>query len=137
MAYFEDLSPYRYAGNRQPGVLHVGWLDSSHPFPKGEVSSAALAAMEELAKFPVEEHRGLHTCEICEPPEGLEPADIDNWRVWAGLPSGNGEIRVRFGDFTYAAPTLILHYIKDHGYCPPEEFLQALEESPTQPFSLI
>ena len=137
MAYFKDLSPYRYAGIHQQGILHVGWLDGSHPFPKGEVSGEALEAMEELAKFPVEEYRGFHTCEICEPPEGLTVTDFDNWLAWAEPRSGNGEIRVRHGDFTFAAPTLIVHYIKEHGYCPPDEFLQALEESPNPPFSLI
>ena len=40
---------------------------------------------------------------------------------------GNAEIRVlgRNGK-TYAAPNLIYHYIKDCGYLPPHEFLEAV-----------
>ena len=30
------------------------------------------------------------------------------------------------GEF-YSFPTLLLHYISEHGYCPPQEFLEALK----------
>ena len=40
---------------------------------------------------------------------------------------GNGEIRVhgRNGK-VYASPTLVCHYIDKHGYCPPQEFADAV-----------
>jgi hypothetical protein len=30
---------------------------------------------------------------------------------------------------TFAAPVLIVHYIEEHGYLPPAEFLKAVEEA--------
>lgn len=42
---------------------------------------------------------------------------------------GSAEIRVTGASGrVYAAPDLIVHYIKDIGYLPPEEFIQAVEE---------
>jgi hypothetical protein len=39
---------------------------------------------------------------------------------------GNGEIRVPGANgLVYAAPTLICHYIDEHEYGPPEDFLHA------------
>ncbi len=32
----------------------------------------------------------------------------------------------------YAAPTLIYHYMKNHNYRPPNEFLEALDEMDLQ-----
>ncbi|MEJ7786715.1 MAG: hypothetical protein WKF96_18085 [Solirubrobacteraceae bacterium] len=39
----------------------------------------------------------------------------------------NGEIRVTGEDGTvYAAPTMIAHYVAEHDYLPPQEFVDAL-----------
>jgi hypothetical protein len=42
---------------------------------------------------------------------------------------GTGEIRVAYEGVTFAAPVLIVHYIEEHGYLPPTQFLAALEEA--------
>jgi hypothetical protein len=42
---------------------------------------------------------------------------------------GNGEIRVGSDGITYAAPVLIVHYIKDHGYLLPAQFLEAIDKA--------
>ena len=55
--------------------------------------------------------RGLHTCEFCH------------------VIKNTGEIRVFNNDKTYAAPTMIYHYIKYHGYIPPKEFILAVKNS--------
>src|SRR5262249_18800720 len=39
---------------------------------------------------------------------------------------GTAEIRVRDTDVTFAAPNLILHYVVDHAYLPPEAFVRAV-----------
>jgi hypothetical protein len=40
---------------------------------------------------------------------------------------GSAEIRVPSGNGTiYVAPNLIIHYIREHGYRPPDEFIRAL-----------
>lgn len=35
--FFPDLSSYAYIGV-EPSTLTVGWLDTQHPFPRGESS---------------------------------------------------------------------------------------------------
>jgi hypothetical protein len=49
-----------------------------------------------------------------------------SWMHWAEQRWSNGEIRVPGDDVIYAAPLLIVHYIEEHGYLPPAEFLKAL-----------
>src|SRR5262249_25113044 len=40
---------------------------------------------------------------------------------------GNGEIQVTGeGTTIYVAPTMILHYVAEHHYLPPDEFIKAL-----------
>jgi len=47
---------------------------------------------------------------------------------WAEQHSSNGEIRVRLENITFAAPVLIVHYIEEHGYLSPADFVKAVEE---------
>ena len=55
---------------------------------------------------------GVHECDLCPPGEG---------------PEGNGEVRIPGAPgLAYAAPSLIIHYITEHGYQPPEAFIDAV-----------
>jgi hypothetical protein len=136
MTYFPDLSPYAYGYNRHPGVVHVGWLDGIHPFPKGCVALDLVEKMKLLASKPVELYRGYHYCEICiDPPDLVKSfvpgVPMDPELLLARLDRrahSNGEIRVVYGGVTFAAPVLIVHYIEEHGYLPPTDFLKAVEE---------
>lgn len=138
MAYFPDLSPYAYGHHVHPGVVHVGWLDNVHPFPHGTVEDHLIEKMKRLAAKPVELYRGKHTCELCKeppnlvktiPPKRLVIDPSCSWWRWADERSSNGEIRVYRGGVTFAAPVLIDHYIQEHGYLPPGDFLKAVEEA--------
>ncbi|AKF06695.1 hypothetical protein DB32_003844 [Sandaracinus amylolyticus] len=73
--------------------------------------------------------RGLHDCELCARPENTF------FKRDAGLLLGSGEIRVFSpeGD-VFAAPNLIYHYVNDHKYRPPLQFIRAVAEGPV-PFS--
>jgi hypothetical protein len=51
------------------------------------------------------------------------------WAKWAEQRSSNGEIRVAGEQVVYAAPLLIIHYIEEHGYLPPAEFLEAVAKT--------
>lgn len=110
--YLPDLSPYHYAGLPESGVVHVGWLDRDEVFPRGEVAESLLEKLQQLARNPVRVYRGLHVCNLCD-----------------GA-SGTGEVRVPGSRVVYAAPVLIVHYIRAHGYLPPSEFLSALAVMP-------
>ncbi len=110
MAYFEDLSPYCYLKRASSDkVLNVGWLAKGVPFATGSVSQEII---DTLLKQPrVHQTRGFHRCEFC----GKVDAVLGSAEIWI-----KGEI------FTYASPDLITHYIRDHGYAPPEEFIHAV-----------
>jgi hypothetical protein len=141
VAYFPDLAAYAYGHGHHPGVVHIGWLDGEHPFPKGHVDSRLIEKMKLLATKPVELYFGMHTCEVCIRPEDVINALTPNtstldsesrwaiWAKWADQRSSNGEIRVASRGITYAAPVLIVHYIEEHGYLPPAQFLEAINKA--------
>ncbi|MGJ5029571.1 hypothetical protein ACQR1I_22220 [Bradyrhizobium sp. HKCCYLS2038] len=115
----------------------MGWLDGTHPFPKGAVDTRIIERIKLLARKPVELYRGYHLCELCTAPPDIEKTFMPHndriidpncaWARWANERRSNGEIRVRLGNVTFAAPVLIAHYIEEHGYLPPSDFLAAIE----------
>ena len=124
--YFPDLSPYTYFTAHGNGeVYNVGWLDDRHGYPTGSVDEEVL---DILFRLCTEERRnqtrGFHRCQLCS------RADEYPTRVVRGEREallGSAEIRVSGSDgIAYAAPDMIYHYIVDHGYLPPREFLDAL-----------
>jgi hypothetical protein len=139
MAYFPDFSPYAYGHNHHPDVVHVGWLDGTHPFTKGHVAPNLVEKISQLAEKPVELYRGWHYCEVCVEPPDVVVSYVSNagkiidpncsWMKWANHRRSNGEIRVTYDGVTFAAPILIVHYIEEHGYRPPVEFLKAVEKA--------
>jgi hypothetical protein len=141
VTYFPDYSPYGYGHASHLGVVHVGWLDNIHPYPKGTVDARLIEKMKLLASIPVELYMGTHTCELCAEPSDLlqttQPNGVglgpnSSWLRWADQRSGNGEIRVSRGGTIFAAPVLIVHYIEAHSYLPPTQFLKAVEEADSQ-----
>ena len=52
-----------------------------------------------------------------------------SWMRWAEQRWSNGEIRVVKEGLTFAAPVLIVHYIEEHGYLPPAQFIEAVERA--------
>jgi hypothetical protein len=126
MAHFADLAPYAYGHSAHPGVVHVGWLDATHPFPKGSVERRLIEKMKSLAEKPVELYRGVHVCELCIAPPDLEKKTTPNnividpncsWAKWVAQRSSNGEIRVVYGEVTFAAPVLLHITSKNTAIC--------------------
>jgi len=97
--------------------------------------------MKLMAANPVNLCFGKHLCEVCVVPPGVATTyvlilnDIPmidpecSWAKWQASRLGNGEIRVAGDGVTFAAPVLIVHYIEEHGYLPPPEFLEAVEKA--------
>jgi hypothetical protein len=81
MAYFPDLVPYAYGRGPHPGIVHVGWLDGIHSFPKGAVDRRLIDKLKLLATKPVELYRGKHICELCAEPPDLVKTTIPNRAV--------------------------------------------------------
>ena len=55
---------------------------------------------------------GMHQCEICDD-EG-----------------DSGDIAIPSGDVLFVAPTMIVHYVRVHGYLPPVDFVRAVLACP-------
>lgn len=121
MAYQPDLAPLTYSCAPQPHVLAVGWLDAAAEYPRGVTSIEFREVLLRLiSSHRMRLFRGSHLCNLC--PEGSCVRDGKMVRER----TGNGEIRVRKGDKWYVAPVLVHHYITEHGYRPPDEFIEAV-----------
>ena len=133
MAYYRDLSPYEYLLNwgGVPGAQNVGWLANGHPFKTEQPLKSDLDVLWRHCKIAIHATRGRHSCEFCS------SWSSDSFKVSKGVETlelGYSEIRV-IGPSgqSYAAPSLIYHYITQHYYRPPESFLAALRQGPTPP----
>ena len=71
--------------------------------------------------------KGWHRCELCPP-----SSDLFTRFAWKGQPTPVGVANVFIpGDgFLWVAPSMIVHYIADHGYRPPDDFLAAVDACP-------
>ncbi|ACU76908.1 conserved hypothetical protein [Catenulispora acidiphila DSM 44928] len=131
MTYFPDLAPYDYLPETVPhGVelLTVGWLEPGHDF-ETEAEPLAAAFWPNLitlaADHPVAVTRSVHGCRF----RHLFEADYQYRAVYGTrvLYLGSAEIRVVAADGRWlTAPTLVVHYVRDHGYRPPPEFVEAV-----------
>lgn len=126
MTYYPDLSPYEYY-QTEFSTVNIGWLDAAHEYSKGPVPNEFIERLWAFCHEPVHQSKGFHACELCRKP-------VFGLNVKRGSDSiqlGSAEIRVFGKDgMTYAAPNLIYHYVVEHCYRPPEEFIQAVMESP-------
>jgi hypothetical protein len=131
MAYFADLTPYEYGGAEpNPTVLNVGWLSSAFDFERQAPDEKLVAALRKLIAQPVNLYRGYHYCEFCPPPQFIRSATGAVSIIETHCASGNGEIRVNGEeDLIYVAPILILHYVEEHDYAPPEAFVRAVQRT--------
>ncbi|MFI2506186.1 hypothetical protein [Streptomyces sp. NPDC018972] len=122
MTHYPDLTRYSYDWSDQE-MLNVGWLASAHGYRTGVVDERVVDALKVLSTAYDNQMRGFHHCAFCDTyrPVVLGGPALDT-EVWLG----SAEIRVRGDDGTrYAAPNLVIHYITEHHYCPPEEFCRA------------
>jgi len=126
MTHFDDLSPYSYQPSESP-MKNVGWLGAGASFPTGSTPARARDELLRISSeaLPKNIMRGVHDCEFCEVESPIRLETPYNERGWASI--GMGEFHVQAKDGTiYSAPTLILHYIDEHNYLPPDGFIDAL-----------
>jgi len=129
VAYFPDLSEYTYIKHLcRPNTLNVGWLDATHPFEKEKTSAEVVSILWDYCKYSIGQTRGFQFCGIncCE-----YSGTIEYRRSGVLLKLGSAEVRV-FGaaDKIYAAPNLVYHYVSEHDYKMPDEFVIALMSGP-------
>jgi hypothetical protein len=122
MTYFPDLSPYTHLP--LPGVtdeyVNVGWLDKDYPFPTGPTPDALSDRLLEGLAHPRNRTRGYHLCNLCGAREPTRVALAEDTVIL-----GDAEIHIADSGRVYASPNLIIHYVSEHSYRPPDEFVLA------------
>ena len=116
--YYPDLGTSAQIASG-PHVRAVGWLDAEHAFTTGRLDDQVIERIRAFARawgasiealgWPAA--AGGHQCELCE-------------AVWAG-----GNFGVPQGDILFVCPEMIAHYVADHAYAPPAEFVAAITSS--------
>jgi hypothetical protein len=95
--YYPDLTEYSYAkqiGDEDRPTLNVGWLDSNHQFPEGQVEPEVIDQLRRLCvTSQVNVMRGIHACPFCS-----KSTRSHDWRYtgWNGKQAllGHAELRV-------------------------------------------
>jgi hypothetical protein len=131
MSYFEDLSEYSYASfSAYPGTKNVGWLAAGRSFRTETPDDRVLANLWQHCKVSLVQSRGIHPCEFCPPGTKSYYAKRGDEQLLLGT----SELRIFGNDGdVFAAPTLIYHYMDEHHYRPPDEFIKAVLDGPTPP----
>ena len=121
MTYYTDLSETTMitAGSH---IRAIGWLDDKHVFQAGEAPAEFVRKLQKIIEKYAESEGalgwildsffGYHTCELCH--------KFDH----------GGNFGVPAGQVLYVAPAMISHYVEEHGYLPPQQFIDAVLESP-------
>lgn len=110
----------------------VGWLGDYIP-SEGKTPSKCISRLWDAykSKFVISDGTaGWHNCELCQSENewypGGEVGPIIKWQGKRLRIYGHGHFLIRFNGTVYLSPALILHYVQDHGYKPPEVFIEAV-----------
>ena len=117
--WYEELTECDYFGEEYAKILTaVGWLENEKPFATGKVPTDFFEKLSELQKNPwtFASFCGFHECNICQ---------------FKGK-SGIKNIFIPYNNRIYVCPELITHYINNHFYLPPGEFIEAVLNCPPQ-----
>jgi hypothetical protein len=111
-----------FEGKRRDDRLNIGWLAEGYDFPTGDPGAEFKQALSYALRFGVNATRGSHGCQFCE---GMRIEMIDS-RGRVGL-LGSEELYIEGSDGSaFASPILIVHYVIDHNYLPPDVYRQAV-----------
>lgn len=148
----KDLSFYsvEYPGffEEYENILCVGWLAKNSTFPTGVVSDLALHNLKEIMFIPLANAKQKRNpeypkiiigemslrmiskpCPLCGEHVSLESSGVSyitgRHVKWLGV--SNFKIPSNKRGIFYIVSSLIYHYIEEHNYLPPEEFLESLE----------
>jgi len=120
--------------NLQDGLVlcAVGWLGDNIP-SEGKTPSECISRLWDAYKSKIvisDGTAGFHNCELCHGENEWYPdgkvGPIIRWRGRQLRIFGHGHFLIRFNEVVYLSPVLILHYILDHGYKPPETFIDGV-----------
>ncbi len=102
------------------GCVAVGWLHPDHPYSRSPVPADFVVRLKEFVRAWGKSvsalgwgiRMGFHTCEFCD------------------KASASGTFGVPAGDRVFYVPEMIVHYVEQHGYAPPAEFIAAVMACP-------
>lgn len=118
--YYPDLAPMDKETNYwvSKDASYIGWLEPSEEEPIfGETSEEFKECIQEICKgeqFLEASHRGFHICPLCK--EGDKK----------GVSARTFLIPSSEEDKFYYFPGMVHHYVLEHNYQPPEEFISAV-----------
>ncbi len=126
--YIADFEEYRFGiPFPLPNVRAIGWLDADHDYQKGASVGVFVERLWQLietrnSQFDLHANvvRGIHPCNFCG--EDICRMRSDGKRTMLGM----SELWVPFQHRWFAAPTLIVHYVEQHEYQPPQDFVSAV-----------
>jgi hypothetical protein len=130
MTHYKDLSPYQYVKDSIPAgvtAVNVGWLEPEEEFTQGNTPEGFTDALATIVRDSRQmKMRGWHSCRL--PHVGYTepyPTNVDLGGQKVSL--GGAEVRViaKSGEWLIA-PDLILHYVLNHSYKPPVDFIEAV-----------
>jgi hypothetical protein len=121
MTYYPDMSRETVCTGPNDDVRAFGWIEPCYPYTKGPVTTEFLARLKEFASRSVQStadaglilFAGSYTCKF----KGCGKEGRLNF----GVPAG---------DLLFVAPEMVVHYIEQHGYAPPREFINAVMVAP-------
>jgi transcription elongation factor Elf1 len=148
LKYSEDLAVYNDGSLELKEVLTVGWLNREHTFTVGEVDVQVIDKLKRVlttdntspCQVSVNSIRGFVSCPLCDKQVAFHVNDgsMQNSSIDEMIDSGkSAEIRILGNSEVwipniqkdknfFATYDLIYHYIKDHQYLPPEDFIESV-----------
>ncbi len=136
--WFEDLTEYDFFGRKDSKKFFgedytiiptaVGWLENGKPYTTGEIPEELCGKLSEFINTRAITHvfLGIHECDLCDVELSANQLNIIN-----GF--GSKTTFIAYKDRLYIFPDLIIHYINDHSYLPPAEFIEgALDSIPQE-----
>jgi hypothetical protein len=118
--WFEDLTPCTYFDAEHSNVLRaIGWLERGRSFETGDTDRQTVERLKEFQADPWQpcQFRGVHQCDICTKRNGR-------------YEYGSKNLFIPGNRFIFVCPEMIVHYIRDHQYRPPDEFCDAVDRCP-------
>lgn len=112
--WYEDLTECDYFAEQfSVNRIAVGWLENGKPYEKGETSKKVVEKIHEFIKTSgmYVYFLGYHKCDFCD---------------FINVELGAATILIAYKKKVYICPALIVHYIENHQYLPPTEFIEAV-----------
>jgi hypothetical protein len=132
--HYVDLSSYCHEISFNiDDVKNVGWIGRNQEFACGESEQKFIDKLKTIIlksgkgtyDVLVDKIRGSYECPICGEQE-LEIRDENTYFILGSAEVWIPDSKV-CGNY-FSVPGLIVHYIEDHQYRPPEEFINAVLE---------